>query len=637
MSDTSRPGFEDRLRHALAHRAGSVSAPPDDAALSAVAARARVRHARRRWEAATLAVVVVMAVGLSVAVTSGGGAPRQAIGHSELGRHLARPDGVLLLPLSGTVTASSPGSETGRHGFGLSTGADDQPAGAASTASTPPSTVAAPGVTTEQTPGVGTGNASASGSASGSVSPVTTAPVSGPIDVAPSATSSLRRLFAHTSPDGVQVTVYGQPDTGSSAPPPTVVLPSTRAVPGTVVAPGTVPGAASGAASDNASGTASGPASGPAVVPGPQFGAGCLTTTQVTLEVSDVAAVGTVSEPLFSGATGALVDVQIGEIGSAEGAPATWVLAQVGTAATTVEVEFADGSVDRAAVGSSGVAVLGHKGAPADALGNGAVATIDVLDANGTVLAGYGLGTESSVPNGGTGPSRLPSPGAVQPADPGAATAAVTRAVMTALGCTASPLQRLQVVAGGDPIETLPSFAGSATVNVERVVFTSATSAVVQYELDAGIGDETGQASEGSGPLYAAATLTGGSWQLSLASVAPGIQVTPANQVGNVTVAPGGPLFVHSWPGGTAVAVYKALPGSSSASGYGTGEAACLPAGGVVEEITTPGAVGVLSAASFPTYRAPSSGRRCRRWGRPRGPRPPLSASRSGPRCPRCR
>jgi hypothetical protein len=222
-----------------------------------------------------------------------------------------------------------------------------------------------------------------------------------------------------------------------------------------------------------------------------------------------------------------------------------------------------------------------------------------VVGSGGQVLAGYGLGTVSSVPTNGGAPGSLPAPGSVQPADPGAATTAVTHAVETALGCTASPLQRQQAIADGDVVESAPTFGGSAVVNVQRVVFTSATAAVVEYDLDAA------PAAQSSDHLYAAATLTGDTWQVSLASVAPGIQVTPANQVGNVTVAPDGPLFVKSWPGGTAVAVYKALPGSSSASGYGTGEAACTSAGGIVEEVTTPGAVHVLTSALFPNYTTP--------------------------------
>ena len=202
------------------------------------------------------------------------------------------------------------------------------------------------------------------------------------------------------------------------------------------------------------------------------------------------------------------------------------------------------------------------------------------------------------MPTGGQAPTALPAPGAVQPADPTAATAAVTHAVVSALGCSASPLQRWQDVSGAGALEILPT-NGSAVVTVDKVVFTSATAAVVEYHLNAGQGDEE------TGPLYADATYNGSAWQLSLSSVAPGIQVTPANQVGNVTVAPGGPLFVESWSGGTAVAVYKALPGSQSAAGYGTGDAACTPGGGVVEEVTTPGAVGVLSSALFPHYTSP--------------------------------
>ena len=59
-------------------------------------------------------------------------------------------------------------------------------------------------------------------------------------------------------------------------------------------------------------------AGGPALVAPPVDG-GCLTTSQLTLEASDTAAVGTFSEPRFSGATGALVDVQIGELGDTRG------------------------------------------------------------------------------------------------------------------------------------------------------------------------------------------------------------------------------------------------------------------------------------------------------------------------------
>ena len=89
MTDTDRGGFEDRLRAALTARAGSLSAPPDGPGMTDVVARAGLRHSRRRWEAVTLAVVVVMAVGLSVAVTSGGPGPRQTAGPHHLDRTTA--------------------------------------------------------------------------------------------------------------------------------------------------------------------------------------------------------------------------------------------------------------------------------------------------------------------------------------------------------------------------------------------------------------------------------------------------------------------------------------------------------------------------------------------------------------------
>ena len=582
MTDTPRGGFEDRLRAALTARAGSVSAPPDEPGMAAVAARARLRHSRRRWEAATLGVAVVMAVGLSVAVTSGGAGPRETAsqagarsGPGAPGRHhLDRHDGVLLLPLSGTVSASSPGA---RSSFGVLGPAAPGATGAAQTTETTTASAAVPDAASPPpttVPGAASGNTASSNTASSNAgssnagssdagsSSTASGNTAGPIDVAPSSSTPLQRLYGHTSADGVQMTLFDQP-AGNSA----------------------------GKSAGNSAGNSAG-----------ADDAGCLTTTQLTVEISDTEAVGRATEPLFKGAAGALVDVQVGEIGNTEGAPATWVLAQVGAGAATVEVQFADGAIDQASVPGSGVVVLGHTGAPADALGNGSVAAIDVVGSGGQVLAGYGLGTESSVPTGGEAPSSLPPPGAAQPTDPAGATTAITRALTTALGCSASPVQRIGVIAGGDPVETLPDFGGTATVRVDRVVFTSASSAVAQYHLYSGQLD-AGQ--HETGPLYAAATLVADTWQLSLASVAPGLQVTPAHQVGNVTVAPGGPLFVKTWPGGTAVAVYRALPGSQSGPGYGTGDAACTPAGGIVEEVTTPGAVAVLSAALFPNYAAP--------------------------------
>jgi hypothetical protein len=518
VSDGKR--LEARLRSMLADRAASVTGLPDEAGLAAKVTTARKRRHQRRLVAGTLSVVMALAVGVGLEATVVGSHQASVAQHRNV-----RQNGILVLPLSGTVRLLSP-ERFGGATLGL--------------------------------PKRGEKNIAATGAA-GAV------PV-GPIDVAPSAAPALQRLFAHTSPDGVQITAFDQPGAGSGSSPAQVSPePSNRGVPVPV---------------------------------------GCLATGQLTLEVSDIAAVGDFSEPLYSGATGVLVDVQIGEIGEIEGVPATWVLAQVGSGASQVQVQFADHSADTAQVPGSGVVVLGHKGSPLSTLGTGALASITVFGSGGQVLASYGLGVDTSTPTVGPAPSSLPAAGSNQPSDPSAATASVTKAVETALGCTSSPLQRSQAVAGsGGSVEASTDVWNGGIVRVDRVVFTSATSSVVEYRLLASrFGSHT------AGPYFADATMTGGEWLITLSSVAPGVQVTPANQVGNVTIAPGGPLFTRTWPGGTAVAVYRALPGAQGAAGYGSGDAACLPAGGIVEEITTPGAVSVITAPLFPNYSSPLIG-----------------------------
>ena len=107
MNVDPRDGFEDHLRGALARRAAALSAPADGTAPGAVAAAARSRRTRRQWGAATLALVVVLAASVGV-VVAGGGSPRQTVAgpHLAPGQRLDRHDGVLVLPLSGTVSES---------------------------------------------------------------------------------------------------------------------------------------------------------------------------------------------------------------------------------------------------------------------------------------------------------------------------------------------------------------------------------------------------------------------------------------------------------------------------------------------------------------------------------------------------
>ena len=129
------------------------------------------------------------------------------------------------------------------------------------------------------------------------------------------------------------------------------------------------------------------------------------------------------------------------------------------------------------------------------------MAAIDVLDATDTVLAGYGLGTTSSVPADGNAPSKLPAPGRSSPPIPLPPPPLSVAPWRRPSEYRASPLQRFQAVAGGDPIEVVPSFGGDAVVDVDKVVFTSATTAVAQYRLAADQGQQQ------TGAQYAAATL----------------------------------------------------------------------------------------------------------------------------------
>ena len=92
--------------------------------------------------------------------------------------------------------------------------------------------------------------------------------------------------------------------------------------------------------------------------------------------------------------------------------------------------------------------------------------------------------------------------------------------------------------------------ASGDRVVADDIVFTSPTSAVVRYQVaQPGVAHPQ--------VLYADAMLVNRVWLLSLASVAPGVQLTPANGDGDVAVAPGGPIFVHA-SAGLAIAVYRA-------------------------------------------------------------------------------
>ena len=563
---------------------------------------------------ATTALVVAAAL-----VFVAGSSPRtpstnEAIRPPSIGSNRGAVTGSLVLPLTGTVQAGGLELGAGSDGTGMSKGVA-------------PESSASGGTSSRGGP--------ATNGASGDQS----------VDVPPGTGQTLDRLSTHVSPDGVVVSTFYAANTGASYgahTPPSVVSPPV-AVPGSSTGVSSGSGnsgsGSSGSGSSGSGSAASGstvastttpvspapvgvkssststrpaPVPLPAPVPSPSpapSGASCSPSGLLTLEMSDTQAVATFTEPFYGGYSDPLVDVEIGEFGVTEQRPATWVEAQVGPQAVEVLVQFADGATDSVAP-SKGVAVLAHVGDASTTLGDGSKAYLEVLGAGGTLLARYslGVGSPSSPVSSPLPPSTLPEPGSSQPSSQGTARDAVGRALHTALSCDEPPVAQAQAVYGGGAYEELggagsSGLAAGDRIVVKGVVFESSTSATVRYQVSSP-DLPTAQT------LYADATLVRGAWLLSLGSVAPGVQVAPANQDGDVSVAPGGPLFVHTGSGGVAVAVYRAESSTSSGSGCGAANCSgspdpqCVPTGGTVEEITTPGAVGIESAPLFGNYSA---------------------------------
>ncbi len=565
--------LEQLLRSGLRRRAADAPDQPD---LTAVGARA-ARHRKRRLQGAGLASTALVVVAAAVLVA--GSSPRTTT-HSALGRapitsNRGPMTGSLVLPLTGTVQAN--GLQLERSGGGGFTPASGSSRGGGTSG---PSRLGAVAPKSTKSDGVAGGQS---------------------VDVPPGTGQTLDRLSTHVSPDGVIVSTFYTP--GSVAQPVATPLPVVNppaTVPGSGTNVGTSGAAGSSGSGTGSSGTAtsgsgvsssgsvapsrtgSGPGSSgssgggtgtapseppvknrvpPAPRPGPVSPPNaCLPTAELTLEMSDTQAVATFTEPFYGGYTDALIDVEIGEFGVTEQKPATWVEAQVGPQAVEVLVHFADGSTDSAAP-SKGVAVLAHVGDASTTLGDGSQAYLEVLGAGGTLLAKYSLGVAappSSPPSTSPpGPPTVPGQGSggSQPQSPSVSRIAVGHALNTALSCSEPPVAQAQAVYGGGAYEELGG-AGSSGLSardrivVEGVVFNSQTTASVRYRVDSP-GVTTPQT------LQADATLVRGTWLLSLGSVAPGIQVAPANQDGAVAVAPGGPLFVHTGAGGVAVAVYR--------------------------------------------------------------------------------
>jgi hypothetical protein len=556
--------LEHLVRSSLRRRAADAPHRPDLAEVQGRAAQRGRRRRRRLLAAGLTSTALVLASAAFVWVGTGSSTPTPTAGTIvSPPRPPARGPmtGSLVLPLTGAVEAAA---------LQLSRPAGDGSQGAIATLAPRSDHKSLGGVFS--TDGAGA-----------------VVPNDQTIDVPPGTGQTLDRLATRVSPDGVIVSTFFTP-----TPPPPAGGPTFRGPP----SGGGVGPAQAGSPANRKRGPA--PAD------------SCAPTGEVTIEISDTQAVATFTEGFYGGYTTPLVDVEIGELGVTEGSPATWVEAQVGPAVEHVVVHFADGGTD-SAVPAGGVAVLAHLGDASTALGNGSQAFLEALGAGGTVLARYALGVAAAPARAATPPSTvLPAAGTRQPAGPAAARTAVGQALAVALSCSEPPVAQSQAVSGGGAFEELGGAGSSGLASgdrlvVDKVVFTSPSSAAVRFQVE-----EPGV----SRPqvLYADATLVHGAWLLSLASVAPGLQLTAANGDGDVAVAPGGPIFVHS-SGGVAIAVYRAARSSPAGNGCSfetcSGEpppSGCLPTGGVVEEVTTAGAVAMVAAPLFGSYTTPLIG-----------------------------
>jgi hypothetical protein len=567
---------------------------PDNNYLSEEGALSPPAHHRR---VLLVAVAVILMVAAAVWITgqSSSDAAKVGLGASIRNSHnhlrvqaldaVGAMTGSLVLPLTGTVQAEGLHFDT--QDYSLAAGGASTSRGPEASASVPDDRF----------------SAASNGGSSGGAGPDQS------VDVPPGTSQTMHRLSTHVSPDGIIVSTFYAADPSAPEPlpfasPPTVSSPA-RSHTGA---------SASGTSASVAPPSCASPSclSAPGVPVGVSRppSTSCSSTGELTLELSDTRAVATFTEPFYGGFNTPLIDVEIGELGVTEGSPATWVEAQVGAGARRVLVQFADGAVDSASP-ARGVAVLASLGDAATTLGKASHAFLEVLAAGGRLLARYSIGVAAPSPSVPLPPA-LPSTSVTQPPPTGSAMKGVTTALTTALSCSEPPVLQSQAVAGGGAFEELGG-AGSSGMSpgdrivVDKVVFSSSTSAAVRFHVYS-----PGQSDPQN--LYADAALVHGAWLVSLDSVAPGLQVAPANQDGDVSVAPGGPLFVHIAGRGVAIAVYRAQRSSPAGNGCagesctGSPSATCAPTGGIVEEVTTPGAVGIESAPLFGNYSAPVIG-----------------------------
>jgi hypothetical protein len=295
--------------------------------------------------------------------------------------------------------------------------------------------------------------------------------------VAPNQSLSLGRMFARTAGDALQLRVYGAR-----------LAPQTSGVPWWSPPPT------------------------------------CFPNRIVQVDASNELVAATAQAYLYATPSNGLI-AAVNVVGTSEASP-VWVVVVQSDKGTTARATFAGGGSDASAL-NDGVAVLGHAVAgrvDAKSLLQETV-HVEILDAHGAVVADTSV-TASDTPALGapiprpaecTAPTKLPAPGAEQPADVATATAGVTQAFTDAYNGTSSLAVREAAIDDPSGVGTVyaalesGSFAqqvNTAVPHVRDVVFLSATDAAVQYDVVIpNYSDFNGQFGE--------AVFTGGRWKIT--------------------------------------------------------------------------------------------------------------------------
>lgn len=229
--------------------------------------------------------------------------------------------------------------------------------------------------------------------------------------------------------------------------------------------------------------------------------------TRYEVELSTTAAVTSSTALAATSPNGSTIGFdQAFRFGVAEGAPVTYVVAVVGTDVHRVRAHFGNATDEMSPV--DGVVVLARQVTGTDV-------SLDLLDARGAVVDHRSVAVSGGSFGGGTGipcsasptttgtatlvpscppvivPPTLPPPGVQQPPDPGAARAAIQSA-FDAYGSTVPRAVKEASIQDGAALYPLfvqaanGSFAQQVRdvkVRVDEVVFTSATSATLRYDL----------------------------------------------------------------------------------------------------------------------------------------------------------